>query len=357
MFDLKSVFKQESEKQYHFVKKQLRVTISHPCTRSTANPVLKTEKKSWLQLMGAPEENSESLRQSSINTAIFALTTMSSLSGNSVVCFAFYRNRRLRTITNFYILSLALADMMVAVFIFPFGTIAYGLGTWPFSHNYCQFTGFLSLFWAEVSLCIMALTSINRYLCVVKPRMYRVLFTKRKTISSILWFWICSFIMSLVYNVAASVTYRWQPYGLYCRPKILDERFERILNIMFAGLTLLSMLLVIFGYSRVYSVVRKHNNAIFPSPGFPNSQKTISAQEIKTSRVLFAAVFAFFICWTPFIVVSILEFGFLVKIPSSIEFIHLLFSTFSACINPVIYGVMNRAMRKEFRSILLCRKG
>lgn len=143
--------------------------------------------------MGAPEENSESLHQSSINTAIFALTTMSSLSGNSVVCLAFYRNRRLRTITNFYILSLALADMMVAVFVFPFGTIAYGLGTWPFSHNYCQFTGFLSLFWAEVSLCIMALTSINRYLCVVKPRMYRVLFTKRNTISSILWFWICSF--------------------------------------------------------------------------------------------------------------------------------------------------------------------
>ena len=198
MFDLKSVFKQESEKQYHFVKKQLRVTISHPCARSTAKPVLKTENKLWLQLMGAPEENSESLHQSSINTAIFALTTMSSLSGNSVVCFAFYRNRRLRTITNFYILSLALADMMVAVFVFPFGTIAYGLGTWPFSHNYCQFTGFLSLFWAEVSLCIMALTSINRYLCVVKPRMYRVLFTKKKTISSILWFWICSFIMFLV---------------------------------------------------------------------------------------------------------------------------------------------------------------
>lgn len=305
--------------------------------------------------MGPTEESRGSLPQSAINSSVFALTTILSLSGNSLVCFAFYRNRRLRTITNFYILSLAVADMMVAVFLFPFGTVAYGLRTWPFSDNYCQFTGFLSLYWAEVSLWIMALTSINRYLCVVKPRMYRVLFTKRKTITSIIWVWICSFIMSLVYNVAASVTYRWQPYGLYCRPKILDERFERILNIMFACLTLLSMLLVIFGYGRVYSAVRKHNSAIVPSLRFPD--RTISAQEIKTSRVLFAAVFGFFICWAPFIVVSILEFGFLVNIPSSIEFIHLLFSTFSACINPVIYGVMNRAMRKEFRSILLCRKG
>ena len=321
--------------------------------------VVKWKKIVLLQLMGPREENTESLSQSAINTTIFALTTMLSFSGNSLVCFAFYRNSRLRTITNFYILSLAVADMVVAIFVFPFGTVAYGLRTWPFSNNYCQFTGFLSLYWAEVSLCIMALTSINRYLCVVKPRMYSVLFTKRRTIASIVGFWICPFIMSLVYNVAASVTYRWQPYGIYCRPKLLDERSERILNIMFASLTLVSMLLVIFAYSRVYSVVRKHKNAIVPSNSlrFPNSQRTISAQEIKTSRVLFAAVFGFFICWTPFVVVSILEFGFLINIPSSIEFIYLLFSTFSAFINPAIYGVMNRAMRKEFRNILLCRKG
>ena len=306
--------------------------------------------------MGPTEESTESLPHSAINTSIFALTTMLSLSGNSLVCFAFLRNRRLRTVTNFYILSLAVVDVMVAVFVFPFGTVAYGLHTWPFSGIYCQFTGFLSLYWAQVSLCIMALTSINRYSCVVKPLMYRALFTNKKTISSIIWVWISSFIMSLVYNVAASVTYQWQPYGLYCRPKILDEQFERVLNIIFASLTLLSMLLVIFGYSRVYSVVRKHTNAIVPSPRFPSRQRTITAQEIKTSRVLFAAVFGFFICWTPFVVVSILEFGFLVNIPSSIEFFHLLFSTFSACINPVIYGAMNRAMRKEFHSILLCRK-
>lgn len=348
---------QKVKNQNHFVKKQLRITKSHSCVRSTAKTVVKTEKQIvLLQLMGPTEENTESLPQAAIYTTIFALTTMLSLSGNSLVCLAFYRNRRLRTITNFYVLSLAVADMMVATFVFPFGTVAYALRTWPFSYNYCQFTGFLSLYWAEVSLCIMALTSINRYLCVVKPRMYTVLFTKRKTIISIVSFWICPFILSLVYTVATSVTYRWQSHSLYCRPKFLGERSERILNIMFASLSLLAMLLVIFGYGRVYSVVRKHNNAIVPSLRFPNSQGTISAQEIKTSRVLFAAVFGFFICWTPFIVVSILEFGFRVNISSSIESIHLFFSVVSACINPVIYGVMNRAVRKEFRNILLCKK-
>ena len=306
--------------------------------------------------MGPSEGNAGSFSQATIQTVIFALTTWWSLSGNSLVCLAFYRNRRLRTVTNFYILSLAVADIMVATFVFPFGTVASWLRRWPFSDKFCQFTGFLSLYWAEVSLCIVALTSINRYLCVVKPQRYAMLFTKRKTIRSIISLWIGPFIMSLIYTVATPVTYQWQSNSLCCLPKYHDEKSERILTIMFACLSLIAMSLVIFGYSRVYCVVRRHSVAIIPSLRETNSQGTISPQEIKSSRVLFASVFGFFVCWTPFIVFSVLQFGFRVNIYSSTESIHLLLSNFSAWINPVIYGVMNRAMRKGFKNILLCKK-
>ncbi|KAJ7323089.1 hypothetical protein OS493_032660 [Desmophyllum pertusum] len=83
---------------------------------------------------------------------------------------------------------------------------------------------------------------------------------------------------------------------------------------------------------------------------------TISAQDIKTSRLLFATVLVFFVCWTPFPVMLILEFAFKSSISSSKQSIYPLFSSTSSWINPVIYGVMNRAMRKEFRDILFCRK-
>ncbi|XP_078371327.1 histamine H2 receptor-like [Oculina patagonica] len=294
-----------------------------------------------------------------MQTVIFALTTMLSLSGNSLVCLAFYRNRRLRTTTNFLVLSLAVSDIMVATFVLPFGTVASGLRRWPFSNKYCRFTGFLSLYWAEVSLSIIALTSINRYLCVVKPQRYAVFFTKRKTIRSIVSLWIFPLFFSLAYNVATPVIYQWQPNSLCCLPKFLDEQSERprILNFASACLSLIAMSLVIFGYSRVYCVVRRHNAAVVPSLQATNSQGTISPQELKTSRVLFAAVFGFFICWIPFIVSSILEFGFQVKISYLTESIYLFFSSSSAWINPVIYGAMNRAMRREFKNILLCKKG
>ena len=81
------------------------------------------------------------------------------------------------------------------------------------------------------------------------------------------------------------------------------------------------MSVVIFCYSRVYYAIRQHNCAVrVPSlQGANNSQGTVRTLEIKTSRVLFAAVFGFFVCWTPFTLILILEFGFKITIPSSTQ--------------------------------------
>jgi len=62
------------------------------------------------------------------------------------------------------------------------------------------------------------------------------------------------------------------------------------------------------------------------------------------------------VCWIPFIIILILQFGFQVSIPHYAKPIYPLFSAISSWINPIIYGFMNRSMRKEFRNTLLCKK-
>ena len=77
---------------------------------------------------------------------------------------------------------------------------------------------------------------------------------------------------------------------------------------------------------------------------------------MKAFRVSFAAVFSFCVSWIPAGVLIILEYGFAVSIPSTARSIPFLFASTSAWINPVIYGVMNRAMHREYRNIIFCRK-
>lgn len=304
------------------------------------------------------EEDTRSLTEVTIHTFILGLTTVLALTGNSLVCLAFYRNRRLRTITNFYVLSLAVADLTLAT-LFPFHMVASGLRRWPFTYSFCQFLGFLSQFWAQVSLCILALASINRYFCVIKPHKYQVLFTKKKTILSILLVWLFSFLQTLIFTISTPVIYQWSPESLYCQGTSPDERTERISYIVFGCFFTVPVLLVVFCYGNVYWAVKQHNTAIVPSLQQTNGRGTIivTAQDIKTSRVLFAAVLGFCVCWTPLITLLFLVFGFQVSISSVALWVLVLFTTFSSWINPIIYGVMNRAMRKEFRNILFCRKG
>lgn len=306
--------------------------------------------------MEQTEADTRSLVEVITHTANLVVTTFVSLAGNSLIFLALYRNRRLRTLTNFYVLSLAIADMMVAVLSFPFHIIASALRRWPFDYNLCQFIGFLVHYWAQVSICILTLASINRYCCVVKPRRYPVYFSKKNTILSILFVWITLFLETLIFVFSIPVIYRWSPESLYCRGTSSDKRTERIAYVFFGSFFILLMALVIFCYVSVYRVVRRHNNAIVPSLLQAKRPGSITAQEMKTSRVLFVAVLGFCICWIPLIIVLFLVFGCNLSISPIAQCIFMLFTSFSSWINPIIFGVLNRAMRKEFRSILCCQK-
>lgn len=169
-------------------------------------------------------------------------------------------------------------------------------------------------FWAQVSLSILTLASINRYVCVLKPLKYPVFFDKKKTVLSIISVWLFTLLQTLCLTIATPVTFRWSPKHLYCQGTSPDERTERAIYIFFGCFFTVPMLLVIFCYGSIYRVVKKHNATIVPALQSANYLRTISAQEIKTSRVIFAAVLGYCVCWTPLTFLLFLVFGFQVTI-------------------------------------------
>ena len=153
-------------------------------------------------------KDSRSLLTVMLHTVLLGIIFVLSTFGNLLVCLAFYKNRRLRSITNFYVLSLAVADLTVAIFAFPSVIVASGLRKWPFSDGSCQFSGFVTSYLFMVSLCILALTSINRYFCVVKPQRYSYFFNRKKTILSIFYVWIVMFIFYLTFYFAMQTRFK-----------------------------------------------------------------------------------------------------------------------------------------------------
>lgn len=61
------------------------------------------------------------------------------LFGNVLVCVAVYRNHSMRTVTNYFIVNLALADALVILFCLPFSVVWDVTSTWWFGTAMCKF--------------------------------------------------------------------------------------------------------------------------------------------------------------------------------------------------------------------------
>ena len=303
--------------------------------------------------MNQPEEDTRSLPAVVTHSVILALSAILALLGNSLVCLAFYRNIRLRTITNVYVLSLAVADITAAAFVLPFSTIASGYKAWPFNFAFCQFSGLAAYSWGTMSINILALTAVNRYICIVKPGLYPTLFTKKKTLFSILFVLLLTLTALLTATLATPISFQWYPLGLAIEVTGLEVRAG--VSKSSIGLVGLVMLLIIFCYGRVYRTIKRHNSVVSPSLQETTSPVRVSPHEIQASRVLLAAVIGFGVCWIPLTVVRFHKACVRCSLPSYWWSFSTLFAYFSSWINPVIYGVMNRAMRKEFLKLLQFR--
>ena len=123
-------------------------------------------------------------------TTIFALAMTISLLGNLLVCYAVYRNPRLRNPSNYYIISLALTDILQASCSMPFSVAYLATGEWPFGTAACKFIAILMLSLTKISVINMALMALNRYYKVVKPSKYQAVFKPRNIVITALLAWI-----------------------------------------------------------------------------------------------------------------------------------------------------------------------
>ena len=275
--------------------------------------------------------------------------------GNVSVCILIYKNTRLRTTTNLYIIALAVSDLLSAVFVMPFGIGALIKGKWVFGETMCEIEAFFVCFVAYVSPVTMCLTAINRYTRICRSdQQYKKLFSawKSRAFLALVWIFVASY--AVVPRLASLQTYAFVPgYGI-CALAFLSEA-GKIMNYcivlsVFLGIPLVA---TVFSYIRVAKMIRQHKSDASSAIQRRQKKARISAREIKLSKSLFAVVFAFMMCWIPFWIIIVLK-RFLAIMPRNVELLCLFFLYLSNTINPFIYAGMNPVFRREFRMILFC---
>ena len=307
----------------------------------------------------ADDLSTRSLALKIIEVSSLVILNVLSLTGNTLVCISVYKNVRLRTTTNLYIIALAVSDLLSAAFVMPLGTAVLIAGEWRFGVIICQLHAFFSLFVIYVSPVTMGLTAVNRYVRMCKSNeQYRRLFSasKSRALLAVVWTFVACY--TLIPRLAGLQAYEFVPGYAQCSIAHLSEAGKMIhYGIVLTLFFLLPLISTVISYTKVAKMIRQHKTGASLAIQRRERSLSISAHEINVSKSLFTVVFAFMICWIPFWVIVILRrFRIVTKMPRNVELLCMFLLYFSNTINPFIYAGMNHLFKREFRKMIFCER-
>ncbi|XP_051175669.1 uncharacterized protein LOC127290888 [Leptopilina boulardi] len=229
--------------------------------------------------------------------SIVFILLLITISGNSIILFAFYRYKRLRTASNCLLVSLAVSDLGVGVFM-PYG-MYLELATVPESEvsTLCILPYCIVISLCSVSVLVTVAIAVDRLTSLAQPLRYKNIITHSSIEKYIAVFWIYAIAVGLSPLIYDQFAAREQNKSESCR---FGEAISPPIRIFLVVAVWAPSALILLGcYMYVYLVARAHARAIYTVElSFRHQTQTLTLP--RYGQTLAVTVGAFFILWLPF---------------------------------------------------------
>ncbi|XP_067857716.1 alpha-1A adrenergic receptor-like [Heptranchias perlo] len=307
--------------------------------------------------------------------------------GNILVILSVVCHRHLQTVTNYFIINLAIADLLLSCTVLPFSAILEILGHWAFGRIFCNIWAAMDVLCSTASIMSLCVISIDRYIGVSYPLRHATIMTERRGLLTLVVVWV----LALVISVGPLFGWKEPPPEDETICKITEEPGYVLFSAF--GSFYVPLTIILLMYCRVYIVAkretkslkagekreRSHTDEVTLRIHRKNTQENSSprlsehnsknkgnqlrthfsvlllkfSREKKAAKTLGIVVGGFILCWLPFFVVLPLGSFFpAYKPPETIFKIAFWLGYFNSCINPIIYPSSNQEFKKAFQNIL-----
>lgn len=150
---------------------------------------------------------------------LHTISGLLSVGGNLFVLIAIFQTQSLHSTSNYFIASLAVADLSVGLIISPLWVTKSVLNIWENSHFLTTFTEFMSMQTLFTTTYSLAFVSYDRYLAVTSVFRYLHLMTTKRCVISIVLVWVFSFGFSAVRFAVTNpllLPYLWTVVAVIC---------------------------------------------------------------------------------------------------------------------------------------------
>uniref|UniRef100_A0A8C6KH08 Histamine H2 receptor n=1 Tax=Nothobranchius furzeri TaxID=105023 RepID=A0A8C6KH08_NOTFU len=286
---------------------------------------------------------------------ILSLLILLTVGGNVLVCLAVCACRRLRCLTNCFIVSLAVTDLLLGLLVLPFSALLLLNDEWPLGPYFCNFYISMDVMLCTASILTLLAISVDRYLAVTMPLRYASLVLPWRVAVALVSVWTVSVAVSFLpihmgWNTVNGTVQNHGPWASARRCRFeLNRPYVLTDSLLTFYLPLGAMC---WTYLQILRIAQSQAKRIISTRPI-----SVALREHKATLTLAAVIGVFVVCWLPyFILFTILGLkehpdpGMVPEFP-----IVLWLGYTNSALNPFLYGALNRDFRSAYTHLLRCR--
>ena len=270
---------------------------------------------------------------------------------NGLVIFLIYKKKSLRTLTNMFLTSLALSDLMSGLLGIPLLVICLVKE----AIKVCVSSSIIIRFTAISSVCHVLLIACDRFIYIIRSINYHVLVTKRRAIVAIVVIWLLSFLASVI-------QLSWQNLQEGALTEFHETAQEMDIKYSVACIALffsIPLLLMCYLYGHIFYISIKRNKRDRQLNKNLQQPHRSLLQEWRGRSVLLITMVIFAGCWLPFFLMVLdahMEPSPFSPLPVFLERLLIFIGFIPQLLNPVLCTLAKKDFRHALKEVFLLRQ-
>ncbi|XP_053342260.1 trace amine-associated receptor 1-like [Clarias gariepinus] len=290
---------------------------------------------------------------------LFSTFSLITVIGNLLVIITVVHFKQLSTPTNYLVLSLAVADLLVGGVVMPPSMIRSVETCWYLGSTFCKIHSSLDVTLCTASIFNLCIISLDRYYAVCHPFLYHRKMTPNTIRFMIVLCWAISATIGfgmifLELNILGSEEFYYNNFLCEGACSIFQTKVAGLAFTMFCFyIPALTMLCV---YLKIFRTAQRQARAIqatYTNMKAVDEGNCISKSERKATKTLAIIMGVFLSSWAPFFTWYCIDPFTGYSVPPVVPDVLIWVAYFNSTCNPIVYAFFYSWFRRAFRVILL----